>query len=213
MSGSGISWAVCKSVPRSRQITTPAPHHSVFLQAGCPSCRPTTASKHWRHSTFKLLTAKINTQAKKSDIRLHHYYALCTDRSIIFARWHQHAPHLIHGSLGPSEISIPNGTLISSTVFVGFMITTNKQTDMCCISSLHRRRLCIATLSNNKCSVLPVEWIMNKAGVTRKNILSKYAYHPEQLLERHPCWYHTLSLSNSSSSNYEPCVLPCYQGQ
>jgi len=23
---------------RSRQITTPAPHHTVFLQAGCPSC-------------------------------------------------------------------------------------------------------------------------------------------------------------------------------
>ena len=30
MSGSGISWAVCKSAPRSRQITTPAPHRSVF---------------------------------------------------------------------------------------------------------------------------------------------------------------------------------------
>jgi len=28
--GSGISWAVCKSVPRSRQMTTPAPHPSVF---------------------------------------------------------------------------------------------------------------------------------------------------------------------------------------
>jgi len=23
-------WAICKSAPRSRQITTPAPHHSVF---------------------------------------------------------------------------------------------------------------------------------------------------------------------------------------
>ena len=30
VSGSGISWAVCKSAPRSRQITTPAPHHSFF---------------------------------------------------------------------------------------------------------------------------------------------------------------------------------------
>ena len=28
--GTGISWTVCKSAPRSRQITTPAPHHSVF---------------------------------------------------------------------------------------------------------------------------------------------------------------------------------------
>jgi len=34
--GSGISWAMCKYAPRSRQITMPAPHHSVFLQAGCP---------------------------------------------------------------------------------------------------------------------------------------------------------------------------------
>ena len=30
VSGSGISWAICKSAPRSRQTTTPAPHHSVF---------------------------------------------------------------------------------------------------------------------------------------------------------------------------------------
>ena len=30
VSGSGISWAICTPAPRSRQITTPAPHHSVF---------------------------------------------------------------------------------------------------------------------------------------------------------------------------------------
>jgi len=29
VSGSSISWAICKSAPCSRQITTPAPHHSV----------------------------------------------------------------------------------------------------------------------------------------------------------------------------------------
>ena len=45
VSGSGISWAICKSAPCSRQITTPAPHRSVFLQAGCPSCRPTNSVK------------------------------------------------------------------------------------------------------------------------------------------------------------------------
>ena len=28
VSGSGISWAICKSAPRSKQITTPATHHS-----------------------------------------------------------------------------------------------------------------------------------------------------------------------------------------
>ena len=30
VSGSGISWTICKSAPRSRQITTPAPHYSAF---------------------------------------------------------------------------------------------------------------------------------------------------------------------------------------
>jgi len=30
VSGSGISWTICKSALRSRQITTPAPHHSFF---------------------------------------------------------------------------------------------------------------------------------------------------------------------------------------
>ena len=44
VSSSGI-WAICKSASRSRQITTPVPHHSVFLQAGCPSCRPTNSIK------------------------------------------------------------------------------------------------------------------------------------------------------------------------
>ena len=48
VSGSGISWAICKSAPRSRQITTPEPHRSVFLQAGCPSCRPTNSVKALR---------------------------------------------------------------------------------------------------------------------------------------------------------------------
>jgi len=45
VSGSGISWVICKSAPRSRQITTPVSHRSIFLQAGCPSCRPTNSVK------------------------------------------------------------------------------------------------------------------------------------------------------------------------
>jgi len=53
VSGSGISWAICKSAPRSRQITTPAPDHSVFYRPGTlPAAQP-TASKHRRqHSTI-----------------------------------------------------------------------------------------------------------------------------------------------------------------
>jgi len=46
VSSSGISWVICKSAPRSRQITTPAPHHSVFYRPDAiPAAQP-TASKH-----------------------------------------------------------------------------------------------------------------------------------------------------------------------
>ena len=41
VSGSGISWAICKSASRSRQITMPVPHHSKFFTGGCFFCRPT----------------------------------------------------------------------------------------------------------------------------------------------------------------------------
>ena len=48
VSGCGISWAICKSAPHSRQITTPAPHHSVFYRPDAlPAAQP-TVSKHWR---------------------------------------------------------------------------------------------------------------------------------------------------------------------
>ena len=50
VSGSEIGWAICKSAPCSRQITTPAPHHSVFYRpVALPVTQP-TASKHWRHN-------------------------------------------------------------------------------------------------------------------------------------------------------------------
>ena len=55
VSGSGISWAVCKSAPRSKQITTPAPHHSVFYRPDAlPAAQPTASNMylklpfHWR---------------------------------------------------------------------------------------------------------------------------------------------------------------------
>jgi len=48
VSGSVISWAICKSAPRSRQITTPAPHRSVFYRPDALPATQPTASKHWR---------------------------------------------------------------------------------------------------------------------------------------------------------------------
>ena len=56
VTGSGVIWATCKSAPRSRQIITPAPHHSVFLQAGRSSCRPTNSVKALKtHYVIKML--------------------------------------------------------------------------------------------------------------------------------------------------------------
>jgi len=50
VSGSGIIWAICKSAPRCRQISTPASHHSFFYRPDAlPAAQP-TASKHWRQT-------------------------------------------------------------------------------------------------------------------------------------------------------------------
>ena len=54
VSSSGISWAICKSAPHSRQLTMPAPHYSGFSRPDAlPAAQP-TASKHWRpkHTTY-----------------------------------------------------------------------------------------------------------------------------------------------------------------
>jgi len=59
VSGRGISWAICKSAPRSRQITTPAPHHSVFYRLDALPAAQSTASKHWRRL---LVTTVYNKQ-------------------------------------------------------------------------------------------------------------------------------------------------------
>ena len=59
VSGSGISWAVCKSASRSRQITMPAPHHSSFFTGRVPFLPP----NQQRQSTGGEIK---NTHLKKS---------------------------------------------------------------------------------------------------------------------------------------------------
>ena len=61
VSSSGISWAICKSTPRSRQITTPVPHRSVFYRPDAlPAAQP-TASKHWRIKQQDIKKLKYST--------------------------------------------------------------------------------------------------------------------------------------------------------
>ena len=69
VSGSGISWAICKSTPRSRQITMPAPPPISFLQAGCPSCRPTNSVKaHKFHLDQLKSVIRTNNKPKPENV-------------------------------------------------------------------------------------------------------------------------------------------------
>ena len=74
VSGSGISWDICKSASHSRQITTPAPHRSFFtgrmpFLPPSQQCQSTEGKKkHWRHAwTFggKLFRNKQNSVSTK----------------------------------------------------------------------------------------------------------------------------------------------------
>jgi len=50
--GSGISWAICKSASRSRQMTMPAPHRSVFYRPDAlPAAQPQRQSTEGKCST------------------------------------------------------------------------------------------------------------------------------------------------------------------
>jgi len=64
VSGSEIRWAISKSAPCSRQITTPAPHRSIFLQARCPSCRPTNSVKALKAESYKKNSQSYTTLMK-----------------------------------------------------------------------------------------------------------------------------------------------------
>ena len=64
VSGSGISWTICKSASWSRQISMQAPHRSVFYRPDALPATQPTASKHSRHTyphiqcTHKSVTSK-----------------------------------------------------------------------------------------------------------------------------------------------------------
>jgi len=48
VNGCGISWAICKSAPRSSQITMPVPHRSVFYRPDALPASQPTVSKYSR---------------------------------------------------------------------------------------------------------------------------------------------------------------------
>jgi len=54
---------MCKSAPRSRQITMPAPHRSVFYRPDALPATQPTASKHWRQLSLDVLSANTREQS------------------------------------------------------------------------------------------------------------------------------------------------------
>ena len=60
----GISWTICKqSAPRSRQITTPTPHHSMFtgrMLFPMPNRQCQSTEGKQMHQIMTEMTASIN---------------------------------------------------------------------------------------------------------------------------------------------------------
>ena len=100
VSNSGISWAICKSAPCTRQITTPAPHHSVFYRPDAlPAAQP-TASKHRRRQTT---------------ISVHNYIrgvCVCTVQTDVSLN---RTFYRLYINVSPPRFT--NGSVITSTVF------------------------------------------------------------------------------------------------
>ena len=67
VSGSGISWAICKSAPRSRQITTPAPQPLCFFTGRMPflppnqQCQSTEGIRHYWHCLHSMRSRAYET--------------------------------------------------------------------------------------------------------------------------------------------------------
>jgi len=70
---SGISWTICKQyAPRSRQITTPTPHQSIFTGQVLFLC-PTNSDKALKATTA---TRIQNTKTETGDQSVHIYMYL-----------------------------------------------------------------------------------------------------------------------------------------
>ena len=76
VSGSGISWATCKSAPRFRQTTMPAPHRSVFYRPDALPATQPTASKHWSYTILNYTIScdkNYNNQTETGSVTVMHH--------------------------------------------------------------------------------------------------------------------------------------------
>ena len=84
VSGSGISWAICKYAPSYRQITMRQPTTQFFLQAGCPSCRPTNSGKALKAPLrYTITSIRVSSGADVSQAT-HEQTSYVYDTSLIY---------------------------------------------------------------------------------------------------------------------------------
>ena len=132
--GSGISWAICKSAPHSRQITTPAPHHSVFFTGRMPFLPPsqqrqsTEGTYHYLSLTALLLLKQccgLSVCLSICPIPLHKNSAFrvlplfyCVPRPYIMSPTHMYSSIAVHRLLrhSTSLSSLSRQTLSSLLV-------------------------------------------------------------------------------------------------
>jgi len=76
VSASGISWAICKSAPRSRPITMPAPHRSVFT-GRMPFLPPNQQRQSTVQRQYRQYTSRVELTHRARGLKL------CTTMRIV----------------------------------------------------------------------------------------------------------------------------------
>jgi len=83
VSGSGISWAICKSAPWPGHITMPASQSDAL-----PAAQP-TASKHWRQ---QLMTNQLDICCSINGVCMYNVYMICVLQTLALGtRVYMHA--------------------------------------------------------------------------------------------------------------------------
>jgi len=102
MSGSGISWAICKSAPHSRQITMPAPTTQFF--AGWMPFLPLNQQRQsaegkwcWVYSELRSLSAFGNSTVALV------WLLVCAQCCGVCCVWGLHSSHLLHAKWSTFE--------------------------------------------------------------------------------------------------------------
>ena len=146
VSGSGVRCAICKSAPRSRQITMLVPHHSVFYRPDALPATQPTASKHWRQkytssTTATAATTTTNNNNKKLSYRW--VTAWCVLSVVILPVTTQQCRKYLYDKSWPNRWYEVGGLVGGNVRFINKLTTVEL-----CISPVYRR-LAVAKFSKS----------------------------------------------------------------